>query len=433
MDSLLSEIAGRLTPLEAEWRDAVRLRTPHAKQQQFLDSIAKRKVIRAGRRGGKTTGIGIYAAERFMAGRRVLYTAPTNDQVQTFWWEITTAFAEPIASGALYKNETEHVIEVPGTKNRIRAKTAWNAETLRGDYADDLIFDEWQLTNEDAWEIVGAPMLLDNDGDAVFIYTPPSLHARAITKARDPQHAAKLYKKAAADNTGRWEAFHFTSLDNPHISTAALAEITSDMTKLAYEQEILAEDKDEAPGALWKRADVDTYRVDRMPAIVRLVVGVDPTGSTHNECGVVIAGLGADGHGYILDDKSLLGTPQQWATACVDAYLEWEADRIVAERNYGGDMVKSTILQVAKDKGVTIAYREVNATRGKAVRAEPIAALYEQGRVHHVGRYARLEDEMTMWVPGMGMPSPNRIDAMVWCLSDLMVKGLPQKAESFQR
>jgi len=413
------------------WRSFVNLRTPHEKQRQFIDSLAPRKVIRAGRRGGKTTGIAIYAALRFMAGRRVLYAAPTNDQVQAFWWEVTQAFAEPIAAGVLYKNETEHVIELPGTKARIRAKTAWNADTLRGDYADDLIFDEWQLSNEDAWEVVGAPMLLDNNGDAVFIYTPPSLHSRSTTKARDSQHAAKLFKKAEADTTGRWQTFHFTSKENPHISEAALAEITGDMSALAYQQEILAEDKDEAPGALWKRTQLDSLRVTQMPALIRVVIGVDPTGSTHNECGIVVAGRGADGHGYVLDDLSLLGTPEDWSQATVDAYHAWEADRIVAEKNFGGDMVRSVLMKARHAD--TVAVKLVTASRGKAVRAEPISALYEQGRIHHVGTFATLEDEYCMWMPESGMPSPNRLDAAVWALTELMLKQPPQAATTMKR
>lgn len=105
-----------------------------------------------------------------------------------------------------------------------------------------MILDEYQLTNEDAWEVVGVPMLLDNNGDAVFIYTPPSLRSAGVSKARDPRHAAKLFKMAQADTTGRWAAFHFTSHDNPFISKEALSEIIKDMSKQSYRQEILAED-----------------------------------------------------------------------------------------------------------------------------------------------------------------------------------------------
>src|ERR1051325_7394577 len=143
-----------------------------------LSSNAKRIIIRAGRRGGKTIGVVILAIQAFLAGRRVLYVAPTAEQLATFWREVKLALAELVAAGVFYKNETEHIIEVWGTNQRIRAKTAWNADTLRGDYADLLILDEWQLMDESAWEEVGAPMLLDNNGDAVFIYTPPSLRSQ---------------------------------------------------------------------------------------------------------------------------------------------------------------------------------------------------------------------------------------------------------------
>ena len=144
----------------------------------------------------------------------------------------------PFLLGAFKKNETAHIIERAGTEQRIRAKTAWNADSLRGDTADLLVLDEYQLMAEDAWELVGAPMLLDNRGDAVFLYTPPSVARQVVSKAIDKRHAAKLFKAAQADDSGRWAAFTFTSHDNPHISKQALDEITQDMSVLAYQQEI---------------------------------------------------------------------------------------------------------------------------------------------------------------------------------------------------
>jgi hypothetical protein len=182
----------------------VTLPKAHEYQRRFIQSPAKRKVIRAGRRSGKTVGVAILAVRAFLAGVRVLYATPTQDQVERFWFEIKKALTEPLDNGVFYKNETRHIIELPGTEQRIRAKTAWNADSLRGDYAGLIIFDEWQLSNEGAWDRVGAPMLLDNDGDAVFIYTPPAPHSRSVSKADDPRHAAKLYKRAAADESGRW-------------------------------------------------------------------------------------------------------------------------------------------------------------------------------------------------------------------------------------
>jgi hypothetical protein len=222
----------------------VALRKPHPKQIEFIRSKAKRRIIKAGRRGGKTVGIAILAVEAFLDGHRVLYAAPTSEQTDAFWYEVTGALQPMIDAKLVHIDNNERFIERVGTKNRIRAKTAWNADTLRGDYADLLIFDEYQLTNEDAWEVVGAPMLLDNNGDAVFIYTPPSLRSTGVSKARDPRHASKLFATAKSDTSGRWAAFHFTTFDNPHVSQIALADITKDMTQDAYRKEILAMDEE---------------------------------------------------------------------------------------------------------------------------------------------------------------------------------------------
>ncbi len=403
-------------------RFVIHQKEPHAGQAGFINSTAKRKVIRGGRRGGKTTGIAIYAVKEFMAGRRILYATPTQEQVDAFWEECKLVLREPIEAKVLYKNETRHIIEVPGTKVRIRAKTAWDADTMRGDYADLLIFDEWQLSNEDAWGRVGAPMLLDNNGDAVFIYTPPSLHSRSRTKAKDPRHAAKMFKKAQADKTGRWKTFHFSSHDNPHISEEALEEITGDMTDLAYQQEIMALDKDSAPGALWKPDVFDPLRVSTYPDLVRVVIGVDPPGGA-TECGIIVAARGSNGHGYVLGDKSIAASPNIWGRAVVSAYDRWEADRVVAETNFGGDMVESILRSV--EGGKDLSYKAVHASRGKAIRAEPIAALYERGLIHHVGSFLHLEDELCNWEPGTNMKSPNRLDALVWALSAVMLKKRP--------
>lgn len=392
---------------------------PHGKQIEFLRSSAKRKVIRAGRRGGKTYGASIYAVEKFLEGKRVLYATPTQEQVDRFWYLVCESLREPIEAGIFYKNETKHLIELPGTEQRIRAKTAWNADTLRGDFADELILDEFQLMNEDTWGVVGAPMLMDNNGNAIFIYTPPSLQSRSVTKANDPQHAAKLFKKAAADTTGRWQAFHFSTYDNPYIDKAVIDDLANDMSSIAYRMEIMAEDIDEAPGALWKRTNIEKYRVDKSPELKRIVVAIDPSGSdktTSDEAGVLVAGIDKNGDGYILEDLSGIYSPNAWAHRAISAYYEWDADRIVAEKNYGGDMVETVIRNMSPE----VSYKDVTASRGKYLRAEPIAAFYERGKVHHVGRYNKLEDEMCLWLPGD--KSPNRMDALVWALTDLMAQ-----------
>lgn len=226
--------------MTTETKVQVILPEPHPHQAEFIDSDKKRIMIRAGRRGGKTVGMAIRNVKRFLEGRRQLYATPTIEQLQAWWYEVTLALDPLVQMGVFRKNETEHYIELPGTKQRIKGKTASDVNTFRGDYADDITFDEYQLMSEDVWEVVGQPMLMDNNGDAAFIYTPPSLTSSGQSKARDPRHAAKLFKKAMNDDT--WLALHFTSHDNPHISREALASIAGSMSKQSYRQEISAED-----------------------------------------------------------------------------------------------------------------------------------------------------------------------------------------------
>ncbi|KKM93664.1 hypothetical protein LCGC14_1206070 [marine sediment metagenome] len=216
----------------------------HPAQKRMVESTSKRLMVRAGRRGGKTEGAGIKGTKRFLAGGRVLYAAPTSEQTDAFWYSVKRALMPLVKAGRFKLNESERFIELLGTKQRIKAKTAWNANTLRGDYADLLILDEFQLQAEDTWNEVGQPMLLDNNGDAVFIYTPPSLMATGVSKARDPRHASKMFKEAMEDASGLWETIHWTSLENPFISKEGLAIVTSDMSLDAYRREILAEDDD---------------------------------------------------------------------------------------------------------------------------------------------------------------------------------------------
>ena len=244
----------------------IRLPKYHALQDAFIRSKAKRKVVLAGRRGGKTTGCAALAVEQMLAGHRILEAAPTSDQTRVFWEACKRYLQEPIEAGEVYKNESDRVLEVVRTGARIRTKTAWDADSLRGDYADLLILDEYAEMDPSAWEVVGAPMLLDNDGDAVFIFTPKSRN-----------HAFRMYQRAIADDTGRWEAWHFTSHDNPYLSETALAEITQDMTSDMYRQEVLAEFL-ESEGAVFRNIAPCLTAPETTPgdhAGHHLVMGVD--------------------------------------------------------------------------------------------------------------------------------------------------------------
>jgi phage terminase large subunit-like protein len=185
-------------------------------------------------------------------------------------------------------------------------------------------------------------------------------------------------------------------------------------------QELEAEILDDNPGALWKREWLDNLRVRSHPQMVRVVVAVDPAVSANAssaETGIIVAGLGKDGHGYVLEDRSLSDSPARWGAEVVTAFHTRKADRIVGEVNNGGDLVESNIRTIDRN----VAYSAVRASRGKATRAEPVAALYEQGRVHHVGALPKLEDQLVDWDPTSGAPSPDRLDALVWALTELML------------
>jgi len=223
----------------------------HEYQKKIRTSSAKRLSIKAGRRGAKTVSLAGKGIDSFIGidywgnlrkPKRVLYLAPTAMQTDAFWFEVCRALKEPLDSKVLKINSSEKYIEFPGTQRRIKAKTAWNADTARGDYADLLLIDEQQLMNESVWDEVGAPMLLDNNGDAVFAFTPSSLKSEGISKARDPRWASKMFKKALLDKSGLWETIHFTSHDNPFISREGLKIITQDMSLDSYRREIMAED-----------------------------------------------------------------------------------------------------------------------------------------------------------------------------------------------
>lgn len=185
------------------------------------------------------------------------------------------------------------------------------------------------------------------------------------------------------------------------------------------------------PEALFHREAINRNRVDDMEEsfFSRIVVAIDPAGSTNDSSdltGIVVAALGRDNHGYVLEEKANKWKPEQWASEALRLYEKWNADLIVAEKNFGGDMVKSTI--TSANPGVIP--KLVSASRGKDVRAEPVSVLYENNMVHHVGYCLNLlESEMTSFVPGKTKKSPNRLDALVWAITELMIgkgRGMPR-------
>lgn len=195
-------------------------------------------------------------------------------------------------------------------------------------------------------------------------------------------------------------------------------------------QELDGEVLDDTPGALWTRAMLEGVHVRRAPEMRRIIISIDPavtSNASSDETGIGVAGLGVDGRGYLLEDLTGRYTPAEWARVALAAFKRWKADRVIAEVNNGGDLVEANLRSFKDEKagldGKVVPYTAIHASRGKAIRAEPVSGLYEQRRVSHVGALPALEDELCGWDATAGMKSPNRLDWTVWALTFLMLGG----------
>lgn len=292
--------------------------------------------------------------------------------------------------------------------------SADDPDSLRGPQFDAAWADElakWRLGRE-TWDMLQFGLRLGQKPRQVITTTP-----RPIKLLRDIM---------ANPNTVISRASSHANAAN--LAPAFFASIIAhyEGTRLGR-QELMAEILEDNPDALWSRQLLDDSRVKTAPDMMRIVIGIDPPATStarSDACGIVAVGLGTDGHGYVLGDYTVQGvSPNIWASRAVRALHDLQADRLVVEVNHGGDMVEAVIRQV--DPLVPI--RRVRASRGKVARAEPVSALYEQGRVHHVGGLAKLEDEMAEFTRGFDRSkagwSPDRIDALVWAITELMLTG----------
>lgn len=218
-----------------------------------------------------------------------------------------------------------------------------------------------------------------------------------------------------------------TTYDNYFLSPQYVERLKRRFSNRLFRQECLAEILDDNPFALFMRKDIDSQRLSPSflskaeDKLTRIVIGVDPAGSTSansDETGIVCGGVDNNGHGYVIEDRTIKGTPHQWGSAVVQLYHHYKANAVVVETNFGGQMVEHTLKTI--DKSIYVI--NSHASRAKDIRAEPVAALYEQSKVSHIGYLAELEDEMCEWDPtDKTMRSPNRLDALVWALRDLMI------------
>jgi predicted phage terminase large subunit-like protein len=293
--------------------------------------------------------------------------------------------------------------------------TADEPDRLRGKQHEALWGDElaaWRYVDE-AWAQAMFGLRLGDDPRAVITTTPRPI--KALRELLADPHTVPTRGSTYENRANLAPAFYDAIIKR------------YEGTRLGR-QELNAELLLDNPDALWSQTLIDDLRVKKAPALKRIVVGVDPavtSGEDSNETGIIVAGLGVDGHGYVLDDRTRRAKPAEWAAAVAMAYHDWKADRVVAEVNNGGELVEAVVRTVAP----RVSYKGVRAARGKVTRAEPVSSLYEKGHVHHCGYFAQLESQMTDWVPGM--PSPDRMDALCWAIHELMLAGRGGEAHAF--
>jgi phage terminase large subunit-like protein len=370
-------------------------------------------LILAGRGFGKTRTGAETVREWIKKYKLVNLIAATADDARDIMIEGESGILAVCPKGErpLYKVSKRQLEWPNGAKSLIF--TADEPERLRGKQHMKLWMDElasWRYAESFDQAMFG--LRLGDNPQSVVTTTPrPTKIIRDL--ARDP--TSFVTRGSTYDNRA-------------NLAPAFFAEIIKkyEGTRLGR-QELNAEILEDNPNALWKRSRIDELRLHKAPTDMRrIVVGVDPAVTSNeksNETGIIIAGMarGTDGidHAYVLEDSSLVASPDAWARKAVYDYHHFGADRIIGETNNGGDLIEVVIRTIDKN----VAYKKVTASRGKAKRAEPIAALYEQGRVHHVGSFPKLEDQMCQYDPQDDSgDSPDRMDALVWALTELMTK-----------
>jgi phage terminase large subunit-like protein len=360
-------------------------------------------LLLSGRGGGKTFASAKYFDDyaREHPGMRGAIIAPTLGDARKICVEGETGLLR--FNHAIKFNRSWGELEWPNESKAVLfgAHTPDDVQRLRGPQHELVWFEELAAARalDECWQNMRLGLRLGKRPHAIVSTTP---------------QPRKVLKALLADsNTVVTRA---STADNPHLHESVRSELYKlyGGTRIGR-QELSGELLEDVEGALWKRELIEDSRAVSVPELTRVVVSVDPSATAGGDaCGIVVAGRAGD-HAYVLEDLTLQASPNEWAKQAIAAYHKYHADRLVAETNQGGEMVRQTIHSIDP----TIAYRGVHAKRGKVLRAEPIVALYEQARVHHVGSFAALEDEMCSWIPGED--SPNRIDALVHGFTDLMI------------
>lgn len=376
-------------------------------------------VVPAGRRFGKTKGIANASIEWVIEGKKILW----GDTISTNIDRYVERYFKPELKAAdlTYSYSTQKkVLQIDGFKGYIDFRSADRPENWEGFGYDIILLNEAGiiLKNDYLYTNAVLPMLMDSPGSKLFaIGTPKGKE----TKAGKEHRYFALYKRALSGDNN-FQLFQYSSYDNPFLSEVDVKELEDEMRLMnpaMVQQEIHAQFVDGAAGELWDEVIIERQRIKVTPELKRITVNIDPAISNNaesDETGITVTGKDGNGNGYVLEDQSGKYSPEQWASVALNLVKKWDADCIVAEKNQGGDMVET----VLRSTGSKVRVKLVTATKGKFVRAEPIYAYYEQGKIFHVGHHPQLESQMCIFTSDL-KNSPDRVDSLVWGFTDLML------------
>ena len=382
-------------------------------------------LILGGRGSGKTRAgaewvraeVALLAQNGGSGSGRIALIGETLDQVRSVMVEGVSGLlaVHPPRARPRFEQSKRQIVWPNGVVAQLFS--AEDPESLRGPQFAAAWLDEiakWRYA-EQTWDMLQFGLRLGAMPRQVVTTTPRPV---PILKRIMGEDSTVVTRVCTSDNAANLAPAFIAEMERRYAGT------------LLGRQELEGELIEDMSGALWRREWIDQHRLLEGPPLQRIAVAVDPPVTatrSSDACGICVAGLGPDGRAYVLADRTLQGRePQVWARAAIAAYRDFAADRVVAEVNQGGDLVQDILRQI--DPAVPI--RMVRATRGKWVRAEPVAALYAEGRVSHVGHHAALEAQMLAFgADGLsGGRSPDRLDALVWALTELILDAPPRPA-----
>lgn len=395
------------------------------------------------RGGGKSTSteLGVVALGLRHVRRYALYVSGTQEQADKH----VATIAALLESAGIERAVNKYGSSKGWRRNRLKTADGFTIDALGLDTTarglkdeevrpDVIVLDDVDdrhdtpLAVDKKIETLTTTILPAGSNDVAVMAVQNLIHAGSVFNKLAEKTADFLHDRLMSGPFTALDSFEYELRDGRYTITAGLPswagqsiEACQDFINTwglrAFLRECQQSVKD-AAGALWNRTLLEDTRETVIPDLARIVVAIDPeasSGEDSAETGIIVAAKGMNGHGYLLEDVSLRATPNGWATAAVAVYNKYHADRMVAETNNGGEMVANTIETV---KGAPVV-GVLHASRNKQARAEPIASLYEDHRIHNVGYFPDLEDQLCTWEPAKGMPSPDRLDALVWAFTEL--------------